>query len=83
MEIDYYRLLDLNREAMTENREIQLSCYYLIQRTIEDSLFNGVLNEQQKQFLIDLEVLIESEEESQRRNIVGPFNFSTNGSANS
>ena len=83
MVIDYYRLLELNKEAMTESGENQLSCYYLIQRTLEDYLFNGVLNEQQKQFLIDLEILIESEEESQRRNIVGPFNFSMNGSANS
>jgi predicted Rossmann-fold nucleotide-binding protein len=44
---------------------------------------NGYVQGVIPQFLIDLEVLIESEEESQRRNIVGPFNFSTNGSANS
>jgi hypothetical protein len=81
MKINYHKLLELNRESLTLNGS-QLICFHLIQGAVENYL-SGNLNEQQKQFLIDIEVLIESEEESQRRNIVGPFNFSTNGSPNS
>lgn len=83
MKINYNRLLDLNREALTPNGGSQMACYYIIQRGVEEYLTSQNINEQTKQFLIDLEILIESEEESQRRNIVGPFNFSTNGSPNS
>jgi hypothetical protein len=83
MKVDYNKLVELNKEASIENGVNTLSCYFLIQRGVEEFLMNGTLSDQNRTFLIDLGVLIESEEESQRRNIVGPFNFSTNGSTNS
>jgi hypothetical protein len=83
MRIDYSRLLELNREAMTNNGEDQMSSFFIIQQGVERYLLGDPISEQYREFLIDLGILIETEEDQLRRNIVGPFNFSRNGSTNS
>jgi hypothetical protein len=82
MKINYHRLLELNKETLTDNGEEQLSCFYLIQNTVERFLYGEELNERQKLFLIELGVLIYTEDDN-RKNIVEPFNFINNGSTNS
>ena len=46
MRINYYKLLEFNREALTPNGEDQLACYFLIQRGVEEYLMSGNINEQ-------------------------------------
>lgn len=75
MKIDYEKLKELNKEALTESGEM-LSCYYLIQSGIERYLAGETITEDCKKFLIDVGVLINESEE--RKNIVEPFNFMGN-----
>jgi hypothetical protein len=82
MKVNYQVLKDLNVEALSINGD-QLSCYWVIQSGIEKYLNNETLTEQHKEFLIQLNVLVESEEDIARKNIVGPFKFSTDGTTNS
>ena len=82
MKVNYEVLKDLNVDALTANGD-QLSCYWVIQSGVERYLNNETLTEQHKEFLIQLNVLVESEEDISRKNIVGPFKFSTDGVTNS
>ncbi len=79
MKIDYQRFKQLNFEALTAQGD-QLSSFWIIQSGVERYLQGEGLTEQHKEFLIDLGVLIESDEV--RKNIVGPFKFSEDGSSN-
>jgi hypothetical protein len=75
MKIDYLKLKELNREAVTESGEY-LSCYYLIQQGVERFLNGDTISEVYKKFLMEVGVLINESEE--RKNIVEPFNFMGN-----
>jgi len=82
MKINYQILKELNEQAMTPSGG-QLSCYWIVQIGIERLINNEVVNDIQKNLLIELGVIEESENEINRRNIVGPFKFSEDGSTNS
>lgn len=82
MKINYYVLLEINRNSTTNNGD-QMSCYWVVQTGLEKILNGETITDVHKQLLIDLHVIEESEEEIHRRNIVGPFKFSEDGSTNS
>lgn len=82
MKINYQALKEFNEQALTPSGE-QMSCYWVIQGGIERLINNEVITDIQKNLLIDLGVIEESEEEIHRKNIVGPFKFSEDGSTNS
>lgn len=82
MKINYQILKELNEEAMTPSGG-QLSCYWIIQSGVERLINSEVVSDIQKNLLIELGVIEESENEMNRRNIVGPFKFSEDGSTNS
>jgi hypothetical protein len=81
MKINYSRLLELNREAMSIDRE--MACYFIIQSGIERMLSGETMVKEQKDLLIELGVLELTEEEKASKSIVGPFNFNKDGSTNS
>ena len=82
MKINYNRLTELNRAALVENNT-QLSSFHLIQIPLERLFIEGeALTEEAKNLLIELGVLIETEEDIARETIVGPFNFSQHGTQN-
>ena len=78
MKVNYNRLSELNREALTnENRE--MASFYIIQQGVERFLFNDELTEDYKNFLLEMGVLELTEEERASQTIVGPFKFNNNG----
>ena len=79
MRIDYNRLVELNKEALIDDDKTQLSCFYVIQKPIEDYVNGQPIPEETKNLLIELGVLVQSEEDIARETIVGPFNFSRHG----
>jgi len=89
MKINYERLLELNREALTNFNSCpncngtytgdQLSAFFHVSMGVERYL-QDELNETHKKFLLQVGVLELTEEDMAREKIVGPFNFSHNGS---
>jgi hypothetical protein len=78
MKVNYNRLSELNREALTsENRE--MASFYIIQQGVERFLINDDLTEDYKNFLLEMGVLELTEEERVSQTIVGPFKFNNNG----
>ena len=77
MKVNYEKLLELNREALTDTGD-QLTAFFNIQMGVERYL-QDELTEQHKNFLIQVGVLELTEEDMAREKIVGPFNFSQNG----
>jgi hypothetical protein len=82
MKINYQILKELNEQALTSSGE-QMSCYWIIQSGIEKLIHNDIISDIQQNLLLELGVIEESENEINRRNIVGPFKFSEDGSTNS
>jgi hypothetical protein len=82
MKINYQVLKEFNEQALTSSGE-QMSCYWIIQSGIEKMIHGEEVPDIQKNLLIELGVIEESENEINRRNIVGPFKFSEDGSTNS
>lgn len=82
MKINYQVLKEFNEQALTPSGD-QMSCYWIIQAGVEKIINNEVIPEVQKNLLIELGVIEESENEMNRRNIVGPFKFSEDGTTNS
>jgi hypothetical protein len=82
MKINYQVLKEFNEQALTSSGE-QMSCYWIIQSGIEKMIHGEGVPDIQKNLLIELGVIEESENEINRRNIVGPFKFSEDGSTNS
>jgi len=81
MKINYDVLRRLNNDSITTNGE-QMNCYWLVQQGVEKIIYDEHISDIHKQMLIDLGVVEDSEDE-QRKNIVGPFKFSEDGSTNS
>ena len=82
MKINYNILKELNEQALTPSGD-QMSCYWIVQSGIEKIIHEEQVSEVQKNLLIELGVIEESENEINRRNIVGPFKFSEDGPTNS
>ena len=83
MRINYDRLVELNKTALTENGKDTLTSYYIVQMSIERLVDTGNITVEARTLLVDLGVLELSEEDIAREKIVGPFNFSQHGSTNS
>ena len=79
MKINYNRLLELNKEALSENGKDTLSAYYVVQMPLERLVDTGNISTEARELLVDLGVLELSEEDIAREKIVGPFNFSQHG----
>ena len=79
MRIDYNRLVELNKEALSENGKDTLSAYYIVQMPVERLVDGQPITEEAKNLLIELGVLVQTEEDIARETIVGPFNFSRHG----
>lgn len=77
MKLNYEKLLELNKEALTDKGD-QLSAFFNIQMGVEHYL-NDNITETHKNFLIQVGILELDEEDMAREKIVGPFNFSQNG----
>ena len=77
MKVNYERLLELNRAALTDKGD-QLTAFFNIQGGVERYL-QDELTELHKDFLLQVGVLELTEEDMAREKIVGPFNFSQNG----
>jgi len=71
MKIDYNKLLELNREALTDRGD-QLASFWVVQSGVERFLHGDELSDVHKNLLIDLGILIESGQE-ERKKIVEPF----------
>lgn len=82
MKINYDILYELNKDALTVEGN-QMNCFWVIQSGVEKILHGETITDIQKELLIELGVLEETEEEIYRKNIVGPFKFSEDGSTNS
>jgi hypothetical protein len=82
MRIDYNRLLELNKNALVDDGKVQMNAYYVIQITVERYINGEHVTQEAKNLLIDLGVLIQTEEDIAREQIVGPFNFSQHGTQN-
>lgn len=82
MRVNYYRLKELNEEAVIGTDGVHMSCYYVIQMGVERFLNGDHLTDEHKNVLLELGVLELTEEEDASQRIVGPFNFSGNGSTN-
>jgi|TARA_R110002020_G_scaffold357455_1_gene569811 hypothetical protein len=82
MKINYNRLLELNKEALIDNERTQLSAFYVVQSSIEKFSNGEQITEEAKNLLIELGVLVQTEEDIARETIVGPFNFSQHGPTN-
>ena len=82
MKINYDILYELNKDALIVDGG-QMSCFWVVQGGVEKILNGETTTDIQKKLLIDLGVLEETEEEIYRKNIVGPFKFSEDGSTNS
>jgi hypothetical protein len=75
MKINYDKFKELNMECLTPNGD-QLTCFWIVQSGIERFLHGDTITEDHKNLLIDLGLLIPSEEET---HFVKPHNFTTNG----
>jgi|688.fasta_scaffold105745_2 hypothetical protein len=82
MKINYNVLKVLNEQALTSSGD-QMTCFWTIQSGVEKLLHGETITDMQKKLLFEVGVLEESEDELNRRNIVGPFKFSEDGSTNS
>lgn len=72
MKVNYERLLELNKEALTADSG-QMSCFYLIQQGVERYLQpHEELTDQWLAFLVEVGVL---EHQEEKKKIVEPFNF--------
>lgn len=79
MRIDYNRLVELNKEALIDEGKAQLAAFYIIQKPVDDFVNGQPITEEAKNLLIELGVLVQTEEDIARETIVGPFNFSQHG----
>ena len=79
MRIDYNRLVELNKEALIAEGKAQLAAFYIIQKPVDDFVNGQPITEEAKNLLIELGVLVQTEEDIARETIVGPFNFSQHG----
>lgn len=79
MRIDYNRLVELNKEALIDEGKVQLAAFYIIQKPVDDFVNGQPITEEAKNLLIELGVLVQTEEDIAREQIVGPFNFSRHG----
>ena len=79
MKIDYNRLVELNKEALIAEGKAQLAAFYIIQKPVDDFVNGQPITEEAKNLLIELGVLVQTEEDIARETIVGPFNFSQHG----
>ena len=79
MRIDYNRLVELNKEALIDDDKVQLTAFYIIQKPLEDFVNGHPITEEAKNLLLELGVLVQTEEDIVRETIVGPFNFSQHG----
>jgi len=79
MKIDYNRLVELNKEALIAEGKAQLAAFYIIQKPVDDFVNGQPITEEAKNLLIELGVLVQTEEDIAREQIVGPFNFSRHG----
>lgn len=79
MRIDYNRLVELNKEALIDEGKAQLAAFYIIQKPVDDFVNGQPITEEAKNLLIELGVLVQTEEDIARETIVGPFNFSRHG----
>jgi len=82
MKINYNRLIELNRGALIDNGNAQLAAFYIIQRPIEKFIDGEEISQEAINLLLDLGVLVRTEEDIARETIVGPFNFSQHGPTN-
>ena len=82
MRIDYNRLLEINKNALVDDGKVQMNAYYVIPITVERYINGEHITQEAKNLLIDLGVLIQTEEDIAREQIVGPFNFSQHGTQN-
>lgn len=82
MKINYNVLKTFNLESLTDSGD-QMSCFWIIQSGVEKIIHGETITDIHKHLLIDLGIIEESEEEIHRKNIVGPFKFSEDGSTNS
>lgn len=83
MRINYNRLVELNKEALIDDDKSQLVAFYIIQKPLEDFVNGQSITEESKNLLLELGVLVQTEEDIAREKIVGPFKFSQHGSTNS
>jgi hypothetical protein len=75
MKVNYERLVELNKEALTADSG-QMSCFYLIQQGVERYLQpHEELSDQWLAFLVEVGVL---EYQEEKKKIVEPFNFMGN-----
>ena len=75
MKVNYEKILELNKNSLSHNGD-QLSCYYLIQIGVENFLRGEHLTDNYMEFLIQLGILEETQDE--KKKIVKPFNFMGN-----
>jgi hypothetical protein len=75
MKVNYERLVELNKEALTADSG-QMSCFYLIQQGLERYLGGETIANEYINFLIQVGVL--EPENQEEKKIVKPFNFMGN-----
>jgi len=75
MKVNYERLVELNKESVSQNGD-QLSCYYLIHGGVEKYLNGETITNEYVNFLIQVGVL--EPENQEEKKIVKPFNFMGN-----
>ena len=75
MRVNYNRLVELNKEALTSGGE-QISCFYIIQSGIERYLNGETVSNEYINFLIQIGIL--EPENQEEKKIVKPFNFMGN-----
>ena len=76
MKIDYNKFKELNLGALTERGD-QLGCFWIIQMGMERFVNGDTLTDEHKNLLIELGLLIPSNEVDTP--FVKPHNFTTNG----
>ena len=76
MRLDYEKLKELNLEALNEKGD-QLSCYWVIQASIERYMEDGGVTQKQINLLKELGILIDTEEE--KKTDLLNHKFTTNG----
>ena len=76
MKINYDKFKELNLEALTEKGD-QLACFWIVQMGMERFVNGDTLTDEHKNLLIELGLLIPSNEADTP--FVKPHNFTTNG----
>ncbi len=82
MKIDYEKLIDLNKRCVitSNNNTTELSCFWVIQKCVENFMLGELLTQKQTDLLVSTGILVMTEDEINSKTIVGPFKFSDNGS---